>query len=55
MSYKAKLYKSKDWMHRRFVVQRRSEQEIADELGVSLMTIHTYLGKHGLLKKTRMN
>ena len=50
----AAYYKSREWMYRRYVVQRKSEQEIADECGVTLMTIHTWLNKHKLLRNTRM-
>lgn len=46
-----KLYQSKEWLHRRYVVQRKNINEIAAECGTSLMTIQRYLDKFGLIKK----
>lgn len=46
-----KLYKSKAYLYRRFVVQKKSMQEIADENGVTLMTIYNNLKALGLIKK----
>lgn len=46
-----KLYQSKEWLHRRYVVQRKTVTEIAAECGTSLMTIQRYLDKFGLIKK----
>jgi len=45
-----KLYKSKDWLYRRYVVQRKSMEEIAKECGVSIMTIYRSLKENGLIK-----
>lgn len=44
----AKLYKSKAWMSLRFVTQKKTEQEIAKELGVDQSIINRWLHKHGL-------
>ena len=46
-----KLYQSKDWLHRRYVVQKKTVTEIAKECNVSAMTIQRYLEKFGLTKK----
>ena len=46
-----KLYKSKEWLYRRYVVQRKTVTEIAMECNVSAMTIQRYLEKFGLIKK----
>jgi DNA-binding MurR/RpiR family transcriptional regulator len=46
-----KLYQSKEWLHRRYVVQRKNVVEIAAEAGTSAMTIQRYLEKFGLIKK----
>ena len=46
-----KLYLSKDWLYRRYVVQKKTVTEIAFECGVSAMTIQRYLEKFGLIKK----
>ena len=45
-----KLYKSKDWLYRRYVVQRKTMEEIAKECCVTVMTIHRSLREHGLIK-----
>lgn len=46
-----KLYQSKEWLYRRYVVQRKTVTEIATECGVSAMTIQRYLDQFGLIKK----
>jgi DNA-binding MurR/RpiR family transcriptional regulator len=46
-----KLYQSKDWLHRRYVVQKKTITEIAEECKVSAMTIQRYLDQFGLIKK----
>lgn len=46
-----KLYQSKDWLHRKYVIQRMNIIDIAKEAGVSVMTIQRYLVQFGLIKK----
>ena len=46
-----KLYKSKDWLHRRYVVQKKTVTEIADECKVSAMTIQRYLEQFKLIRR----
>lgn len=46
-----KLYESKDWLYRRYIVQKKNIKEIAVEAGCSHMTIQRYLEKFGLIKK----
>ena len=46
-----KLYQSQTWMHRRYVVQKKTVTEIAEECKVSAMTIQRALDKFGLIKK----
>lgn len=46
-----KLYQSKDWLYRRYVVQKKTVTEIAAECSVSVMTIQRYLEQFGLIKK----
>jgi len=46
-----KLYQSKDCLHRRYVVQKKTVTEIAEECKVSAMTIQRYLDQFGLIKK----
>jgi hypothetical protein len=46
-----KFYKNKDWLYRRYVVQKKTVTEIGAECQVSAMTIQRYLDKFGLIKK----
>ena len=46
-----KLYQSKDWLYRRYIVQKKTVTEIGKECGVSAMTIQRYLVEFGLIKK----
>jgi hypothetical protein len=48
-----KLYESKDWLYRRYIVQKKTVIEIAKEAGCSHMTIQRALEKHGLIKNQR--
>jgi len=50
MGPSVKLYKSKDWLYRRYVVQRKTMEEIAKECGVTIMTIHRALKENGIIK-----
>jgi DNA-binding MurR/RpiR family transcriptional regulator len=45
-----KYYQSKDWLHRRYVLQKKTVTEIAKECNVSAMTIQRYLDQFGLIK-----
>lgn len=45
-----KLYTSKTWLRRRYVIDKKTPEKIAEECGVTLMTIYRYLRKHELLK-----
>jgi DNA-binding MurR/RpiR family transcriptional regulator len=45
-----KFYQSKDWLYRRYVVQKKTVTEIAKECNVSAMTIQRHLEKFGLIK-----
>jgi DNA-binding MurR/RpiR family transcriptional regulator len=46
-----KLYQSKDWLYRRYIVQKKNITEIAKECEVSAMTIQRYLEKFNLMRK----
>jgi len=50
MGLPVKLYKNKDWLHRRYVVQKKTMEEIATECGVTMMTIYRALREKGLIK-----
>ena len=45
------LYKSKAWLYKRYVVERKDIVTIAKEAGCSHMTIQRYLEKFGLKRK----
>ena len=45
-----KLYKSKEWLYRRYVVQKKTMEEIPKECGVTTMTIYRALKDNGLVK-----
>jgi hypothetical protein len=49
----AKLYTSESWLKKRFVVDKKTPQEIAKECGTSVETIYVYLAKFGLRKSKR--
>ncbi len=51
MAHNVKLYQSKDWLYRRYIVQRKTVSEIAKECNVSAMTIQRYVDQFGLSKK----
>ncbi len=46
-----KLYQSEVWLYRKYVVQKKTVTEIAEECKVSAMTIQRYLDQFGLIKK----
>jgi DNA-binding MurR/RpiR family transcriptional regulator len=46
-----KLYQSKDWLYRKYIVQKKTIAEIGKECGVSAMTIQRYLQEFGLVRK----
>jgi DNA-binding phage protein len=50
MGSPVKLYKNKDWLYRRYVVQKNTMEEIATECGVTVMTIYRALKEKGLIK-----
>jgi hypothetical protein len=49
----AKLYTSEAWLRKRFLVDKKTPQEIAKESGASVETIYVYLAKFGLRKSKR--
>jgi hypothetical protein len=49
----AKLYQSEIWLRKRFLLDKKTPQEIAKESGASLETIYVYLTKFGLMKSRR--
>ena len=49
----AKLYQSEAWLKKRFLLDKKSPQDIAKECGTSVETIYVYLAKFGLRKSKR--
>lgn len=49
----AKLYTSEAWLRKRYVMDKKSPEEIAKECGSSVETIYVYLAKFGLRKSKR--
>ena len=49
----AKLYTSEAWLRKRYVMDKKSPEEIAKECGASVETIYVYLAKFGLRKSKR--
>lgn len=49
----AKLYTSEAWLRKRFLMDKKTPQEIAKESGASVETIYVYLAKFGLRKSKR--
>lgn len=48
---RAKLYKSRRWLFKKFVVERLSQEEIAELAGTSQATIARWLEKHELTRR----
>jgi hypothetical protein len=48
-----KLYTSNIWLRKRYLIDRRTPEEIAKECGTSVETIYVYLAKFGLRKSRR--
>ena len=49
----AKLYTSETFMRKRYLMDKKTPEEIAKECGVSLETIYVYLAKFGLRRSKR--
>jgi len=49
----AKLYTSEVYMRKRYLIDKKTPEEIAKECGVSVETIYVYLAKFGLRKSKR--
>jgi hypothetical protein len=48
-----KLYANETWLRKRYLMDRKTPEEIAKESGASLETIYVYLAKFGLRKSKR--
>jgi hypothetical protein len=48
-----KMYTSEVFMRKRYLMDRKSPEEIAKECGCSVETVYVYLAKFGLRKSKR--
>jgi hypothetical protein len=53
VSDKMKLYTSEAWLKKRYVIDKKSPEQIAKECGASVETIYVYLAKFGFRKSKR--
>jgi len=49
----SKLYASEVWLRKRYLMDKKSPEDIAKECGASLETIYVYLAKFGLRRSKR--
>ena len=49
----AKLYQSKAWLSKRYLIEKKTVEEIAKEAGTSHQTIYRYLVEYGLIRNQR--
>ena len=49
----AKLYTSEVWLRKRYIMDKKTPEDIAKECGSSVETIYAYLAKFGLRKSRR--
>ena len=49
----AKLYTSEVYMRKRYLMDKKTPEEIAKECGSSVETVYVYLAKFGLRKSKR--
>jgi hypothetical protein len=48
-----KLYDSKEWLYKRYVIEKKKIVDLAMEAKCSHMTIQRELERHGFIKKPR--
>jgi hypothetical protein len=49
----AKLFSSEPFMRKRYLMDKKTPEDIAKECGCSLETVYVYLAKFGLRKSKR--
>ena len=49
----SKLYSNEVWLRKRYVMDKKTPEDIAKECGASVETIYVYLAKFGLRKSKR--
>lgn len=48
-----KLYESVQWLHKRYIIEKKTIKDMALEAKCSHMTIQRYLEKNGMIKNQR--
>ena len=48
-----KMYTNENWLRKRFLLDKKSPEEIAKECGCTVETVYVYLAKFGLKKSKR--
>lgn len=48
-----KLYTNENWLRKRYLMDKKSPEEIAKECNATVETIYVYLAKFGLRKSRR--
>lgn len=48
-----KLYSNEVWLRKRFLIDKKTPEEIAKEAGCTVETVYVYLAKFGLRKSKR--
>jgi len=48
-----KLYTNENWLRKRYLIDKKSPEEIAKECNATVETIYVYLAKFGLRKSRR--
>jgi hypothetical protein len=48
-----KLYEDINWLRKRYVIEKKTTQQMGKEAGCSHMTIQRALERHGLIKNQR--
>lgn len=49
----SKLYKSKAWLYKRYIVDKKTIEEMAKEANTSHQTIYRYLVENNLIRNQR--
>lgn len=47
------FYQNEIWLKKRFIIDKKSPEDIAKECGCSVETVYVYLAKFGLKKSKR--
>lgn len=50
---KKEYYRSREWLRKRYVIDKKSLEEIAKECGVTTMTVYNWLKKFDLIRESR--